>query len=75
MVQADRYIDGLLDTLDLIAEFPDMARFRPEVDPPARVHTHQSHAIIYDIDERGDLLIIRIRHVLEDWRTSTGPDL
>lgn len=72
--QADRYIDGLLETLDLIAEFPEMSRLRTEIDPPMRVHPHQSHAIIYKIDERGDVLIVRIRHALEDWQRSGAQD-
>ena len=72
--QADRYIDGLLETLDLIAEFPEMSRLRTEIDPPMRVHPHQSHAIIYKIDERSDVLIVRIRHALEDWQRSGARD-
>ena len=70
--QADRYIEAFLDTLDLIAEFPHMARPRHDIEPPARVHTHRSHIIIHDIDERGGVLIVRIRQVLEDWRNLSG---
>ena len=67
LAQADRYIDGLLDTLDLIAAFPGVARLRNELMPPIRAFPHRSHIIFYDIDESGDVLIVRIRHAHEDW--------
>jgi len=73
--QADHYIDGLLDTLDMIAAFPRMARLREDVLPPVRAHAHQSHMILYDVDDHEDVLIIRIRHAHEDWQQlSEGTD-
>ena len=73
--QADQYIDGLLDTLDMIVAFPRMARLRDDISPPVRAHAHQSHVIIYDVDDHGDVLIVRIRHAHEDWQQlSEGTD-
>lgn len=66
--QADRYIDALLNVLDTITDFPEISRLRTEIDPPIRVYIHQSHVIMYDVDEKGDVLIVRIRHALEDWQ-------
>ena len=65
--QADRYIEGLLGALDLIAEFPGAIRLRRELTPPVRAYPYKSHVILYDIDDRGDVLVVRIRHSHEDW--------
>jgi toxin ParE1/3/4 len=70
--QADRYIDALLDVLDMIADFPEISRLRTEIEPPVRAYTHQSHVILYDFDANGDVMIVRIRHVLEDWQGLNG---
>ena len=71
LAQADLYIDGLLDAMDLIADFPEVARFRMDYHPPARIYPHGSHIIIYDLDEAGSrVVIVRIRHGHEDWLDS-----
>jgi len=67
ILQADRYYDDLVTALDLLARHPEMARRRPELDPPVRVHPHKEHIIIYDVEEDGDVLIVRIRSRREDW--------
>ena len=51
----------------VIARHPEMARVRSELDPPARVHPHNEHIIIYDVEHDGDVLILRIRNRREDW--------
>ena len=71
-LQADKYIDGLLDTLDLIADFPEMSRLRKSIDSPARVHGYRRHVVVYDLLDDGVVLIVRIRHALEDWQGSSG---
>lgn len=65
--QADLYYDKLFETFDLLAHNPKIARIRRETKPPVRIHPFESHAIIYVIDEYGDILIIRVRHKFEDW--------
>ena len=72
--QADRYIDGLLGTLELIADFPEIARLRTGIDPPVRAWPYRSHVILYDLGEAGGVLIVRIRHGLEDWQGNLGAD-
>lgn len=67
IAQADRYIEGLLSALDLIADFPVAARLRAELQPPIRAYPYKSHLVLYDIDETGDVLVVRIRHGHEDW--------
>lgn len=72
--QADLYVEGLLETLDRIADFPRMGVPRPEFGPTARVHAHRSHVILYRIEDSGDVFIQRIRHGHEDWQALPGLD-
>lgn len=67
LADADAYHDCLEKTFELLAAFPQMARERPELDPPMRVHPCGSHVIIYTIDPDGSIHIIRVRHGSEDW--------
>ena len=72
LAQADRYIEGLLNALDLIADFPGAARLRTELQPPVRAYPYKSHLILYDIGATGDVLVVRIRHGHEDWAGQAG---
>lgn len=67
IVQADKYYDELIGALDLLGRHPEMARIRFEIDPPVRVHPHKEHIIIYDIEDDGDVFIVRVRNRREDW--------
>lgn len=62
------YVDGLLRTLRLLADFPGMARLRRDIEPPVRVHRYGAHVIVY-VPEGAGVLILRIRHGREDWQT------
>ena len=65
--QADRYADILEDTLDRLLFMPEMARERPEFDPPVRIHPSAEHLIVYRIE--GDLLVIlRILGAGQNWQ-------
>ena len=64
--QADAYIRGLARTFEVLAEFPEIARERVEIDPPVRCHPHRSHLIIYRIEEPW-LMIIRVVHRRQHW--------
>ncbi len=70
--RADRYIEGLLNALDRIADFPAAARLRTELEPPTRAYPYKSHLILYDIDAMGGVLVVRIRHGHEDWAGQAG---
>ncbi|MFN4011112.1 MAG: type II toxin-antitoxin system RelE/ParE family toxin [Pannonibacter sp.] len=60
---------GLLESVfELIAANPYLARERHEINPPVRVYPVQSHLVIYAVDDRSDVLIIRVRHGREDWK-------
>jgi toxin ParE1/3/4 len=65
--QALAYHQQLFEMFELIAASPQMARERPEITPPVRVHPFKSHVIIYVLTEPDDVLIVRVRHSHEDW--------
>ena len=65
--QAEKYYVGMERVFQFLSETPKAARERTEISPPVRVHPYQSHIIVYLIDDKGDILILRIRHSREDW--------
>lgn len=67
VAQADTYLADLLNTFDILADNPLLARLREEFHPAVRIHPHGAHIIIYR-DIEADILIIRIRHGREDWQ-------
>ena len=66
--QADTYHASLSATFDILAQNPEIARERTELNPPVRVHPHGSHLIIYQVENNRDIFIISIRHAREDWQ-------
>ncbi|RYM09534.1 type II toxin-antitoxin system RelE/ParE family toxin [Sphingobium cupriresistens] len=67
VAQALAYRDGLIRSFDFLAENPNSARLRHELNPPVRAHRFQSHLIFYDVQADGGILILRVRHGREDW--------
>ncbi|HAF81696.1 MAG TPA: plasmid stabilization protein ParE [Brevundimonas sp.] len=67
MAQADRYIDDLLQALDRIQDFPNIARLRETITPAVRAYVFRSHVILYDLEDDDGVVVIRIRHAHEDW--------
>jgi toxin ParE1/3/4 len=65
--QADRYIDGLVRTFELIVSVPEIARERNEFMPPVRIHLHGRHLIVYVI-EPGHVAILRVLGGRQDWK-------
>ncbi len=65
--QARRYHDELFAIFDLIGSNPRMARERHELSPPMRIHPFRAHLVVYQIEDDGDVLIVRVRHGHEDW--------
>ena len=68
-VQARQYHDELF-AIDMIAANPRMARERPELSPPMRIHPFKAHLAVYRIEKDGGILIVRVRHGHEDWARS-----
>ena len=66
--QADKYIDGLLSALDVLADFPHAGAARPEFGPSSRSLSYKSYVVLYRVDG-SDVFVRRIRHGLEDWQS------
>lgn len=67
VVQAEAYQDKIDQTIELIAENPEMARLRDEITPPVRIHPVHAHVIIYLVDDNRIVRILRVRHRRENW--------
>jgi toxin ParE1/3/4 len=66
VAQAEAYFTRIERTLELLADNPLMARERPEISPPVRIHPCGTHLIVYLVAGDG-ILVLRIRHQREDW--------
>ena len=67
VAQAEKYHAELESVFGLIADNPHIARERSELSPPTRIHPHGTHIILYQIEDNGHVLILRVRHSREDW--------
>lgn len=67
-VQAEKYHFGIEKVFRLLSENPELAREREEITPPVRVHPYGTHLIVYIIEPKRDILIVRVRHGHEDWQ-------
>jgi toxin ParE1/3/4 len=59
--QRRRYLHGLNEKFEMLAEIPEMAEERRDFRPPVRIHHYEKHLIIYVIED-GGILIVRILH-------------
>jgi len=66
--QAEKYYAGIERIFEFLSDTPEAARERPEITPPVRIHPYRSHIVVYLIDEKNDVLILRVRHGREDWK-------
>lgn len=66
VAQAEKYQAGLLHTLSLIADNPQMARERSEITPPVRIHPYQAHLIIYMV-RSAEIFVLRLPRGSRDW--------
>lgn len=48
---------------------PTLARMRDECAPPVRIFRFKAHVIVYRETKPGNIIILRIRHGREDWRS------
>ncbi len=59
--QRRKYLSDLDKKFGFLAENPRLAAERHEFDPPVRIHHHESHLIVYVIEDTG-ILIVRVLH-------------
>lgn len=64
--QAESYLAGLDVAMFTLSEFPEMARLRPEFEPPVRIHPYRAHLIVYRFSDVA-IDVIRILPARSDW--------
>ena len=67
VAQAETYLTGLDRLLRLLADHPQIASERPNLDPPVRLHKYNSHLVIFTADE-ATLEVIRVVHSRSNWQ-------
>jgi toxin ParE1/3/4 len=64
--QARAYLTGLDRLFSLLADQPEIARERPEISPPVRLHPWRSHLVIFRATS-DRLEVLRIAHARSEW--------
>ena len=64
--RADEYVLGLGRAFALISAHPEIGRARDDVDDGLRVHSHQTHVILYRV-RSGGVRIVRVLVARQDW--------
>lgn len=65
--QVISYFDELEKVFALLAENPNIARLRNELNPPVRVHPFKSLVIVFEETGSAEILILTLRHARENW--------
>ena len=66
LAQAERYLDGLHDTLNLLCTHPEIARLHHDHTPPARFYPYRAHLVIFTADQTF-VEVIRVVHQRSNW--------
>lgn len=64
--QAATYLTGLDAALQLLCDYPEMARLRAELSPPVRLYRYRAHLIVYLSDD-ATLDVLRVVHSRANW--------
>lgn len=67
LLQAERYHDDLEKTFEFLAAHPEASPVRLEFTPNIRMRPFGVHVILYNIDDSGDVYVVRVHHAHEDW--------
>lgn len=65
--RAELYWAGLFQQLESLTRNPELYHERFELMPPVRVCPYGVHVVIYLVQSNSRVLIIRVRHMREDW--------
>jgi toxin ParE1/3/4 len=66
--QAERYREQLDRLFDLLEDNPYLGPRNSDLSSDVRVLVHKNHIILYRVEADG-VLILRVRHGREDWRS------
>ena len=64
--QADTYLRALVQTFDLLADQPMLARERREIAEGVRSHPQGTHIILFRVDPKG-IEVLRVVHQRSNW--------
>lgn len=64
--KARAYLEALQQLIDLLADHPEIARERAEIQPPVRLHPFRSHIVLFRADAEV-LEILRVVHARANW--------
>ena len=67
--QARIYLEALESLFNLLAEQPEIALERKELDPPARLYLFRSHLVIFTANAT-ELDILRVVHARSNWQAA-----
>lgn len=62
---ADRWLEGVYDTLAPLCDHPHLGRQRPELAPDLRSLVHQNHVLFY-LPSETEVRLIRVLHGARD---------
>lgn len=71
IAQADHYIITLHRSFEMLCDMPTIARERPEITPPVRIHPSGQHYVIYRVVGE-TLTVLRVIHNRRSWQTLLG---
>ena len=63
--QADRYYDGLIETFDLLVEFPESGAARTDLSEGLRFRPYGTHNVYYRLGIE-EIIVVRILHMRQD---------
>jgi len=67
IAMSDDYRDGIIRQFESLVENPRLFREREELSPPVRICPFGSHIILYRLNDKNQIEILRVRHAREDW--------
>ncbi|MGR6465677.1 type II toxin-antitoxin system RelE/ParE family toxin [Rhizobium sp. PAMB 3182] len=65
--QADAHIDELVGVFGLVVDTPGLGRLYREIEPPAHIHVHKSHLIVY-LPEPDTITVLRVLGGRQNWQ-------
>ncbi|UQB42393.1 type II toxin-antitoxin system RelE/ParE family toxin [Thiomicrospira microaerophila] len=66
-VQAETYHQALTQAFQLLSDFPETAPLSDRFGGGIRIYPFKKHVILYSLQARNDVLIVRVRHSRENW--------
>lgn len=66
--EARAYANSLLTTLNIIADNSELGRLHDNLRPPARIHPHRNHILMYVLEQDRVPLVTQILAARQNWK-------